>query len=225
MLAGLLSTTRTAQTQLAIDFESYSASYLDTYATRVVGWTFTVGVSPVKLTRLGFFDASKDGLVHSHDVGLYDKDTKALLASGNVASGTGAPLLSWFRMVDVADLILAAGKEYVVAASLPGSGDAWVWRPDNASGYNIVLNGFQLSASLISGYEGARYEDSTSVLEFPDQIDNGNRDEPATRRYFVGPNLEIAPVPEPSQSATALACAALVWGAVRRLRRDSPNDR
>ena len=53
-----------------------------------LGWQFKVNTA-IDVTALGVFDSGQDGLVESHDVGIWDS-TGNLLVSATVQSGPGS---------------------------------------------------------------------------------------------------------------------------------------
>jgi hypothetical protein len=208
LAAGLTSLGHAA---LAIDFDSYGGVWngppVGTYQDnldRVIGWTFLVGGSTITVDELGAFDAGKDGLAASHEVGIYEKATKTLVTSALVPAGSAASLESWFRMVPISPVVLQANTEYVIAAGWSRSSDSFVWEPDNGSGM-IYLSGFQVTPGLTTGLEGGRFEDTTAILEFPDKIDNLGGPQPQfTRHFFIGPNFSLSSIPEPASHAALL---------------------
>lgn len=86
-----------------------------------LGYQFTAD-SAITVTSLGAYDNAGDGLNISHDVGLWTAGG-ILLASATVPSGTGATLDGHFRYVDITDITLDAGSQYIVAAAAFGTFD------------------------------------------------------------------------------------------------------
>ena len=84
-----------------------------------LGWQFTVNTA-IDVTALGVFDSGQDGLVESHDVGIWDS-TCNLLVSATVQSGTTDPLTDQFRYVDVSTTLLNPGVYNIGAVWLDGS--------------------------------------------------------------------------------------------------------
>jgi hypothetical protein len=62
---------------------------------QLYGWIFTAN-SPITVTSLGVFDFGSNGLSVSHDVGIFDDTTRALLGSTTVPAGTGGTLIDGF---------------------------------------------------------------------------------------------------------------------------------
>lgn len=81
----------------------------------VYGWEFDV-FAETSVTDLGFFDDGGDGLLESHDIGIWDS-SGTLLTSATIAAGSGATLIDGFRYIDIADILLGVGNGYVIAAT------------------------------------------------------------------------------------------------------------
>ena len=81
-----------------------------------IGWEFSTN-SAITVTSLGFFDDLQDGLLQSHEVGIFSAGT--LLASAIIPAGTGATLINQFRWVAIAPLGLSAGQTFRIGAYLP----------------------------------------------------------------------------------------------------------
>jgi hypothetical protein len=78
------------------------------------GFAFGVSV-PIEVTDLGAFDMDGDGLVNSHEVGIFDGNTIALVASATVT--TDDPLIDGFHYVAIAPVTLDTSTFYIVAAA------------------------------------------------------------------------------------------------------------
>lgn len=207
IVAGLLNAESACRAGLLVDFSSYTGTPFSDDGNRVIGYTFTVGAQPLYVTALGYFDEGANGLNQSHDVGLYVDSTQTLLTSATVPSGLGARLSSWFRMVDLTQPVqLAANTRYVVAGTCPGfaGADTWFWRPDTGDGYNQNLVGFTLAPEVtVDPNMSAKfnyYGWGSASLSYPASFDNNNNAIPPHRNYFIGPDFEFSPVPEPSQA-------------------------
>jgi PEP-CTERM motif len=79
-------------------------------STLATGNSFSV-TSPFTVHYLGFFDNHGDGLLYSHDVGIYDA-LGALLSFATIPAGTSALLDGDYRLVSVQPFTLAAGTNY-----------------------------------------------------------------------------------------------------------------
>lgn len=161
-----------------------------------LGWSFTV-VTPVRVTALGFFDSGQDGLVESHALGLWDA-SGTLLATGSVSAGTSNTLVDFFRYVSVTPVNLATGN-YTIGAlftsgldgvHFPGTAGTLTVDPRiSFGGATFAFGGVLANPTLFTGGEG-----------------------------YIGPNMNIAPVPEPATWAMLIAGFGLV-GYVSRRRR------
>lgn len=163
-----------------------------------VGWDFRLERSLV-VGSLGFYDAEDPGLLSSHEVGIFDATSRALLVRGTIPAGTAAPLYNGFRWLPIPSVTLPAGS-YVIAAVLPGTG-ASSFDPFMALATDpVLIPGVVLNGKALSGAA------SPAALVFPD----GDEDSFAG---FFGPNFAEVPGPLP----LAGAATALAWS--RRLRR------
>src|SRR5216684_2258178 len=87
-----------------------------------VGWKFTVAQdSTITIGGLGIFDIGKDGLIESHQIGLWNSDGSSLLASTTINTANSTPVASTsadgnWRSTPITSLTLTPG-DYVVGAS------------------------------------------------------------------------------------------------------------
>ena len=101
----------------ALDFVDGGASGVGRF-TLTVGWAFTVN-SPITVDALGLFDVDGDGLLESHQIGLWAGDG-SLLGSTVITDANSTPAASTsslgnWRFTSIAPLVLVAG-EYVIGA-------------------------------------------------------------------------------------------------------------
>lgn len=103
---------------------SWSASGAQGSSGLTRGWAFSSSTA-IDVTSLGWFDYQGDGLVDSHQVGIWDVAGK-LLMSGTVSAGTSDTLVAGFRFTDglSGSTRLAAGN-YVVAGLSTSSDATW----------------------------------------------------------------------------------------------------
>ena len=97
--------------------------------TNNLGCTFRVGPNNVRITHLGYFDATGTGLQADHYVGIFTRTTPPTngipLATVLVPAGTGALYTNGFRWVALNNpLTLVANTDYVIASS-NNVADSW----------------------------------------------------------------------------------------------------
>jgi hypothetical protein len=162
-----------------------------------LGWEFTTSQA-FRVDALGAYDSGLDGLVESHDVGLWD-NLGNLLASTTIASGTGATLVDNFRYNSIASVLIGPGTYFVGALWLDG-GDPNVFPGQGATttvaGLTYVQNGYATGGSLAD----------------PTQTSG------EAASYF-GANLQVGNVPEPMTWALMLVGFGGMGAALRARRR------
>lgn len=209
--------------QLVLDFSDPGPLlYSDGYP-RNLGWQFETRSTPLTVTALGYFDAGRDGLNSSHEVGIFDVGTQALMASLTVPSGTSATLDSWFRMVQLQEpLVLPAGRLYAIMGTQPGNTDSWVWDVDVGTPAGAAI-GVTINPSVVSGHLPAvAYVGRSDALLFPNYDDPAGSFAGEPRHFFVGPNFTVAEedsgaIPEPGTWLAGFAVAGVaVLSVVRR---------
>ena len=167
--------------------------------TGMIGMVFTVGASSLSVTSLGFQDAGGDGLVQSHQVGIWDSAGN-LVTSATIAIG-GGTLVDNFRYVPVTAVTLTAGAQYTIGATVANAGVEDVWTD---AGFGP---GFTISADVTPNgdvYNSAGFSRPTL---------NGNGHD---LRWSPG-NMQYTVVPEPS---AALLGGLGLLALVRRRRRE-----
>ncbi len=150
---------------------------------QLYGWVFTVN-APITVTSLGVFDNGGDGLAISHDVGIFNETTEALVGSTTVPAGTGGTLIDGFRYESVSPFSLIQGDSYVIVMTMPqGNTD-----------YQTIEATSETTASQITYVTSAF--DSSSTLVFPPTSGNGSY-----APGLFGPNFTFASTavtPEPT---------------------------
>jgi hypothetical protein len=100
---------------MAASYERPPSCPTEAVGTPTVGWVFRPKVD-IKVTELGCYDADQDGLIHTHQVGIFDARTDRLRAGVKV--GPGSALDGAFRWESLAKpLILKAGHPYAIGTA------------------------------------------------------------------------------------------------------------
>jgi hypothetical protein len=136
-----------------------------------VGFEFSTS-SSIRITDLGFYDLSANGLTASHEVAIWRVSDEALMVSGTVAAGTAAPLDGIYRYVSVAPTDLPAGN-YIV--SVVTTGDIWLT--------NLVDPVMSGPLAYVSGRDAFPVESASLI--YPNQAP-ANRFAPANFKYEIG---------------------------------------
>jgi len=171
-----------------------------------IGWGVDV-VSPVRVTALGLWDEGSNGLLVSHEVGLWN-GSGTLLASTTVPAGTAAdnavPSVQgngqWL-FEDIADIVLPVGH-FVLGSTSTGDD----FRANQA--------GFILDPDL-ANFDPAQFAVGAN-LQFPDLDAEGS-----LGISLFGPNFLLEPVVKPvplPASLALLGLGLLGFGARRAIR-------
>lgn len=89
-----------------------------------LGWTFSV-TSSVSVSALGFYDAGQNGLVSSHDVGIFDESCNLIASTVVEPSDT---LIGFFRYHSLSSAVtLSPGQTYRIAAVT--GGEPYLYNP------------------------------------------------------------------------------------------------
>lgn len=91
-----------------------------------LGWGFDL-TAPLTVIDLGYYDGGDAGLIDPHPVGVWDS-AGDLLATATVPSGTAATLMSGFRFVPIAPLLLSPGAFTIGAYANATSADPFRWQ-------------------------------------------------------------------------------------------------
>jgi hypothetical protein len=158
-----------------IDFDNF---------TDLVGWQFTANTN-ITVNALGFYDNPANGISISHDIGIYNATTQALVLSGVVSPSD--PYSNFFKWHGVAPTGLTAGQTNDIDAILGPDNRTWnpngfTVNPDITYLHNVWSNGVSTLAFPVStdgnpnGYFGPNF-DGTGSLAVP---------EPATWTLMAG---------------------------------------
>ena len=150
-----------------ISFTSTNGNGHADFKSRMIGWQFTVGANPIAVTELGFQDFGLDGLLASHQVGIWRLSDQVLIDSVVVPSGVSGTLDGFFRYAPlVSRSTLASATTYVIAGFDNGA-DPSVW--DVAiSGYpNMEVNGFSVDPAITLGAAGTARGPWMASFGFP----------------------------------------------------------
>jgi arylsulfatase A len=178
-----------------------------------VGFEFTVGTSPVVMTRLGLWDdgageiinqensnlnqdgntvGTPDGLATSHTVRLFDKSSGVAIATMSV-SNAGSTVEGEFRYVNLPGaVVLYAGREYALTMSTAAN-DGDLYHSSVPFSGDAAIPSF-----LLTDFQARR---STSAASYPTLLPDGTTatgapaEELYEHRFFVGPTGTLAAIP------------------------------
>jgi hypothetical protein len=205
---------RTMLASVALSSFAHAAGILDDTAKDgarflggfVIGNQFTVGAADVSINALGVWDQGGNGLVLSHDVGLWNS-AGALVASATVPAGTSGVLDDAYRYVTLgSNVTLLAGQQYRVAALFQTVDDPFndPWDPDgdgNPFGSPAVGDGVAVIAGGGVATVDGDYFAASGVLVEPVNFGGG------TPGRWGAANARF--VPEPTSIALGGMCGVL----------------
>jgi len=171
-----------------------------------LGYAFRVGPDPVNILKMGIWDQGANGLVESHEMGIWNTNGD-LLASVMVPQGTAGTLNGNFRYVDVLDgLMLDADTVYVIAAKY--------YNVDNSDAF--FMGSATRSAGIDWDVSRDRFSIESDNFLFPDSTSDGSA--------YIGPNFEyvIVPVVVPEPDTLFLLVGGI--GLLAILRRRNKGD-
>ena len=152
------------------------------------GWAFTT-TQTFNVVALDYYDNAQNGLLNTHDVGIYTS-TGTLLVSATVPSGTVGTLSGLYRSVAIPTFVLSPGS-YVIGGYSNASSDPIQFLATSATPISGITIGNRNDYAFASG------------LTFPLAQ--------AAGLQFFNPNFEVAAaagVPEPATAGLALAAFA-----------------
>lgn len=165
------------------------------------GWSFTLA-NEINVVALGFYDSQQNGLVDSHQVGIWDL-SGTLLVSGTVSNGTTSPLTNQFRYTtELSGVIDLLPGDYRLGGlgTLNDTSRRGVLPSDTTLAPGVTYNG-----SLSNGNAGTFSDPSTPTT-------SGGYDV----GYF-GPDFRFTQVAVPEPAPLAIfAMAGLAMGLLRR---------
>jgi hypothetical protein len=188
----------------AVTLSTVGASF-ETGGQYTLGFEFMV-TEAVQVLTLGVFDGGTPGLAAPAQVSLWlDDAVGTLLATTEVAAGTGAALVGQFRQATISPVTLLPGTHYVVGAYLPAG---------EATSFNMGDGGSSGSFDARLTAVVDRYWSDFSVggngQDFP--LDSSFVDGGA----WLGASFQLSAVPEPTSAG--LLVAGLLGMALRRRR-------
>jgi len=149
------------------------------------GWQFTVNQG-ITVSHLGLYDYPPDGFSADHPIGLWRLNDGTLLTSGTMHAGTVDPLTNHFRYIDVPDVQLSIGVNYVIG---------YYSYSDNSDKAITKAAGLQVSPAI--NLVVSRW-DTSGQFQMPMNItpDEDEFGDPQPNPDAFGPNFKFE-VPEP----------------------------
>lgn len=178
-------------------------SIVDSQSTgaETMGWGLTLSQS-VTITALDYYDPAGVSLISPHQIGIWDINSQALLASATVPSGAPATTNGVYESIAIAPFVLGPGT-YIVGASINRLEDKYIFTAGTSNVQSgVIVSGASYTGPAVGGPFG-----------YPNQVNQSQGN------FFLA-NFEIGPsapsgVPEPS-SWMMLAGAGLIGLALRR---------
>jgi hypothetical protein len=187
-----------------LDFTGGSGFVAGTFQNE--GWAFNVSTA-MTVTGLAVFDYGSDGLLQSHQAGLWNSDGSVLLASVTVTSAdpltaSSAGFGGW-RTAAIAPILLLPG-EYVVSANYPFTGDFAT--EDVFVALGPAANGGSITTAPGVTWLESRYTHfPVTTFAYPDQVAGPTS---TLERGIFGANIVVA-TPLPRAAGAALGVLAV----------------
>jgi hypothetical protein len=181
--------------------DTFGVNFSNTTGDSLGNPSFTLGFSfrantDIVVTGLALFDSSQDGLVESHEVGLWNS-TGTLLTSTTVQAGVGSALEDKFRVETIVPVQLVGGADYFIGALFTSGSDPNIF-PGGAVGFVTPPEVSFLAAQFAFG----------GALAFPGTS-------PSADPAYFGPNFTFTVIPEPS-TVMLLGSVLIAAGALTR---------
>jgi hypothetical protein len=176
------------------------------------GWTFQL-LQPVVVTGVGWYDQGQDGLMNSHEIGLWQGsyyNYTSLVFSATVPAGTTARLDGYWREVGFNVSLTLQPGSYVVAGTRRGPSDDTVE--------------FALAPPDLQATDPRIAADSILPMVWPGGFGPPTEGPILVTGAEFGPMLFVEPIPE-APSSVLLALGLCSWLGVRAGRRRSVRRR
>lgn len=180
-------------------------------SSRIVGSEFVYLGETARISRLGIWDSDADGLVHSHEVGIWELTSTDpdLVASVLLQAGSGSDASGYAWAAVSGAAYLESGHRYVLGALYP------VYNSAGAYDFYTVIYPYDSPINAAFQWVSERYlniVDDAVDLTFPTQTDATNSDP----RWF-GPNVEL--LPEPGNYGLLAGLGLALFAGCRRCRK------
>jgi len=185
LAVGLVS--KVSADSVALNFASLGTGLNYHQGSYSLGWRFTANQT-ITVSGLGYYDSLQDGLVESHDVGIFDQGNCQLLASATVTPAD--QITGFFRFHSITPVILTAGHDYYIAG-VTGTEQYGINVQDLIVDPSITFWGFAIYGNT----------QSTSTLQCP----NGPANAQGIHGDF-GPSFKISNSSSGGAAAISLFC-------------------
>ena len=181
---------------------------------RIFGWEFSPQAE-IAITEIGWLDVGGDGLVDSHEIGIWTSAGELL---HSVVVSSSDELDGPLRYVSIPALTLTPLESYVIAGvqpryrCVPEQAGCYDEPPSWAPGTQIIRDLLVLQSmdtpvddhiTFLAGRSGSSVD---AALAFPADVYD------LSGRFYVGPNFRFAVVPEPSAIVLIVVGLLLLLG-------------